>query len=653
MNRTTIIFLALAVLLAHALSLHQTKESAFAAPYDRAHVAFRLGRNLVHSETPRWNPGRELVESYPSPLWVGFCAVAERATVSPSVATQTLGILCILATVVVLAQFSTDRMAGLIAPALLAVSGSAAASGASGTEMPLAMLLSTTTFLAFERRWPRVFALALCLMVLTRPGGLALVVGFAALEFLDPPRAVAGRSSLRPALLSPAVLVLLMAVVRRALTGSWLSPYLGDLVALDPGRIALGASYLKSFLLASGSAVLVVLPAALFLAGRLSATGRRALVLFLFWIAAMTLSGGDSLPMWVTMAPIVPLLFLAVQEAMTRVMDRRPRLAPAMWTVLLAAVGASALVSKSPGDVGPIPIGELHRAWMQPDPRMRAAFGHQLGRLGLLEEIHEVERLRSLGIFLRDRIDATSDVLTLWPGAVGYLSRKNVFDLLGRASPLKPGGRVHSWNGLPKVDLVQRLASGAAYVVAFIDPPSEGTTPLLFLHELLRRYDEVGDREQRLLDLLAVLSSYELVSVPVPARSDALEVPSTTPFLLLQAKRLSLSPRVELELDGRDFRVLVHHGGHQQVVDLKVELQGANGEVWTLRPTGVFAPGPGLKARTDIMIYPTGERPIVALAGRLPAEHGAKLLTASLHNPGSADDSRLVAVGKPVALELQ
>src|SRR5512134_226939 len=71
MNRGTVILLALAILLAHTFAIHQTPQAGdIAAPYEIAHVAYRLGRNLVHEGAALWNPGGLPVESYPSALWV-------------------------------------------------------------------------------------------------------------------------------------------------------------------------------------------------------------------------------------------------------------------------------------------------------------------------------------------------------------------------------------------------------------------------------------------------------------------------------------------------------------------------------------------------------------------------------------------------------
>ena len=151
MNRVTVVLLALALLLAHSLAIHQSTTGSLGPPYDIAHVAFRVARNLVHEGSATWLPAGTVVEAYPSPLWVGICYLAERFYASPITVTQVTGFACMLGAIFFVAQFSAKRLVGLVAPVLLAVSGCAAAAGASGTEAPLAMLLVTLAVLAFER----------------------------------------------------------------------------------------------------------------------------------------------------------------------------------------------------------------------------------------------------------------------------------------------------------------------------------------------------------------------------------------------------------------------------------------------------------------------------------------------------------------------
>jgi hypothetical protein len=119
MNRGTVILVALAILLAHTFAIHQIpKNGDIAAPYEIAHVSYRLGRNLVYEGAALWNPGGAPAESYPSVMWVLVSALAARVYLSPGFVAQGLGLCAALATVIVLAQFSPKRASGLIAPLL-------------------------------------------------------------------------------------------------------------------------------------------------------------------------------------------------------------------------------------------------------------------------------------------------------------------------------------------------------------------------------------------------------------------------------------------------------------------------------------------------------------------------------------------------------
>ncbi len=610
-----------------------------------------MARNLVRHGLLTWNPGAITAESYPSALWIAIAAAAEHRYFSPVVITQGLGILCGLGTVVALAQFSAKRMAGLIAPLLLASSGAAAAAGASGTEAPLAMLVVTTAFLAFEWGWKRILALALGLLVATRPEGFPLAIAFLILERFDRP--VNRQGLRRPSLVRwyvvPLVACLGMLAYRMLVLDSALSPFGRTIATFDGERILLGLAYLESYFVCSGSAPLLVLPAGLLLTGRLPGRARRALLLFFVWAAVVAWGGGDGLPFWNGLAAVVPLSLLSIQGSITWIMDRWRRFFAIGWALLALAFGFSFLTSKVPGDIGPLPLEEIHRTWMRPSPTLAAAYDRPLGRLGLLQEIREVEHLRPLGIFLRDNVKDPSSIATFWPGAVGYLSRKRIYDLLGRAYPTQGSLTTVSWRGRKRVDLVREIERGADYIVPLIGALAEGMTATDFVESWQKRFDADPPSDERMRQLITALGQYELVSVPVPDQGQEAESPATNPFLLLRKKELELTPRVEAGLEGGVLEVLVHHRGHHQVVDLVVRATGATGEEFRLRPTGEWiAEGEKVAARTSILLYETGPRPILLLRGELPAGVETGTLHVQLHNPGMRSSGALSTVSAPV-----
>ncbi len=650
MNRTTVVLFALVILLSHGLAIHQTSEGAFAAPYELAHVAYRLARNLVHLGSAAWNPGGAMVESYPSPLWVLLCAAAERLYLRSGLFSQVLGVVSMLATIGLLAQFSPKRMAGLVAPLLLAASGSAAAAGTSGTEMALVMLLLTAAFLAFERGWHRLLSALLALLVVARPEGMPLVLVFAVLFVLGPRAAGTTRRPPGRVFALPLIAALVGLLLRRSWTGAWLSPTESGLLQADRAQWGLGLRYLQGFLASSGSAFLLALPLALLAVGKLSATGRRALAVALVWCALVAGAGGDALPMWNALAPVLPLLFLSVQEAITELLDRAPRLAPAAWTLLLLAVGGSFLVSKTPGDLGPLLLERFQRWWMEPSEPLARAYGRPLGRQGLATEIREVERLRSLSAFLRERVGQTSTILTPWPGTVACLSRKRVFDLLGRATPAPGETRPASWRGRPRLDLVRMFQLEPDYVVVLLEGLEVGSSPVQILRRWLDHYDLQGDEERRLFELLSALSPYELISVPVSEEAPLAPTVTPRPYLLLRNRRLGLSPSLEIVCDGTEFRVLALHQGPQQVVDLKVWVVDQAGRTWAMSPTGGFVEGAvdEVSTRTGVLLYSTGPRPIQMVRGNLPRGLRVVEVDARLYNPGTFGDSPLAGIGPGV-----
>jgi len=653
MNRGTVILLALAILIAHTFAIHQSPAGDIARPYEIAHVAYRLGRNLVYEGAALWNTGGPPVESYPSALWVLVSAMAARVYLSPMMVTQALGLCSALATVVVLAQFSPKRTSGLIAPVMLAASGSAAAAALSGTEAALAMWFSTSAFLAFERGWWRTLALALALLVLTRPEGSAVLLLLLVFEGLLRPRGAHERRAPRwRAFVLPGVVVGATLVARRALTGSWLSPFAAPLLEVEPARWRIGAEYLASFVFSSGFGLLFLAVILSLCAGRSSAMGTRSLALAGLWWAVVALSGGDELPFWNALVPVLPLFFLGVQECLRVWMDERASLARAVWPLLCASLIAAFLVSRVPADLGPLRIEGLLARWQTPRGELAAAFPRPLGRLGLLEEVRAVEHLRTVGVFLRQRVGADAVILTAWPGAIGYLSRKEVLDLAGRAWPLPGHERPLSWRGVSRVDVVASLSSDVDYIVPVIGTLNLKAAPGNFLIGWLERYDTIGHTERRFRELLKALSAFMLVSVPVPAESSAPSEPSERPFFLLQRREIEMIPVLTLEVEDDVVRVLARHEGHQQVVDLCVRATRSDGEELYLSPPGAWLRAPPLDARTSLLIFPTGTRAIELIEARVPAElHGANV-TAWLHNPGMRPEGPLSPVGSPVTGKL-
>ena len=169
MNRTTAIFLALGILLAHALSIHRDYRWQFAEPFDQAHVAYTLGENLADGNGPvlddhEGSPG---LQAYPSPLWVGLAWLSSELGGAPPRVAQMVGLLMALLLISLSTRIAYDRVAGVIPPLLLVLSGTMACGAVCGTEHIAMAAFAVMAFVAFEKGSPRWFALALALLVAT------------------------------------------------------------------------------------------------------------------------------------------------------------------------------------------------------------------------------------------------------------------------------------------------------------------------------------------------------------------------------------------------------------------------------------------------------------------------------------------------------
>lgn len=639
MNRATALLLALATLLAHTLAIHDTREGEFAPPFDRAHAAFRVARNVVHEGDMSWNTDEEPLESYPSPLWVAIGTIPERLYVDPVTFSQTLGILFALATVVLVARFSPGRLAGVIAPLLLVFSGGLASAAASGDETTLFALLLTGCFLAYEARRPVALGILLALLFLTAAEGVLFALAILAFELVRRRRGTASLDApgMIAAFAPPLLVFVLASFVREAVLGHVLPAPLATLLDPEMTRWDVGFLYVRDFFLRSGIPLLVIFSIVHMLTGDLPGQAGRALILAGLWTLIVARNGADGRPFWCALVPMLPLLFVAVQAGMTVTIDSGRRyLAVGTWGAFLAALAISATVSKNPGNVGPIAMEGFMRRWMRPEEKLYTTYYRDFGRRGLRQEISQTQRLRSIGLYLRDRVDPGATILTPWPGAIGYLSRKRVYDLLGRVT-LAPGEeRLASWWGQPKVDLVASIARQPDYIICTLTASRRPPVVRLLAQQWLRLYDVVGDTPQRFLEFSKVMSKYELVSIPVPVKSDRPSVPSGPPVYILRHKGLKrLQPKVLIECDGDEFRVLAQHRGHHQLVDLEVRLLDRDGKSWGLRPTGQFELDSVVHARMGVLLYPSGTRRVQLLRGHLPDDVDAVELSAVLRNPGS------------------
>jgi hypothetical protein len=286
------------------------------------------------------------------------------------------------------------------------------------------------------------------------------------------------------------------------------------------------------------------------------------------------------------------------------------------------------------------------------EPRARPPFGYdgRLGRLGEAEEIKTTERLRGIGIYLRDQLDPNHSVLTPWPGAIGYLSRLNVIDVFGRTSPPPGAVRTRSWTGCPRADVLDILRERPDYIV-----------PLIRLQRLAPTLDETADawatdidigKGERREAVKEQLSSYDLVTVPY-VRPTRLGTFPRNRFFLLRRRDLELAPVLHLQVEGDTFRVEVEHNSVDQIVDLRVELIDSKGKTLTLRPNGSFESAPNLLARSSLLLTRTGMRRFELVEGEIPRGLQAVELRAALLNPGASRTDGFSPAGAEARLTLR
>lgn len=651
MNRIIALFVALAMLLAHALAIHDDGFGRFAFPYDQAYAALRLARNLVYDDQLAWNPGSPAFESYPSMLWVAVCAVAERIGpamhLSTNLLVQSTGIVAALGTIVVMSRFRADRSASLIAPLFLAASGAFAAGAASGLETTLVAFLGVASFHALERGRTAWFGLFASLAVLAHPLGGLLVGAMAAIRALGRPNDDEGepRRVGWIAFAAPIGVYAGTAMLRFASTGFALPPDLYALLHPDPGQIRSGIVSVREFAIVGVIPLLLVFPATRLVAGSLSRMGAHAVFLALAWCALMALSGQSPLPFHVAFVPALPFVCLAVQEGMIAALDgvSALRRRVTLGVFGLALVG-SAFASRTPADLGPLRIQHLHEAWLRPSASARFDCEQPLGRLGLQEEIDVSRRLRKAGIYLREYAEPTATVLTPWPGSIGYLSRLAVHDVLGRTDPADVLDRPNSWSRRERVDVLAALRRDADFVVPFAAARARPPTRAEMARSWFEGLDEAGldalapSASSRVAEIEAALSRYELITVPVEDYTSERAAIGREPFLLLRNVRLDQRPRLEVRLVGGEIRVGLRRTHTPQLAELELRLIDGRERAWTVRPEGTLDAACRARVRVGLLLYDSGSREIELCRVALPP-HPEGLAwvnaTARLLNPGS------------------
>jgi len=652
MNRSIALFVALAVLVAHAFAIHSDASGDLAAPGELAYAAFRVARNIAYEHSWSWNFGAASADAYPSTLWVWLCAVSERLYWPTHLFAAAVGLGASLLTMVVASRFHSDRIASLIAPLLLAISGAFAACAVSGTEWPLFMLFVLTAFASLEKDYHRLLALALVLAGWTRPEGWLFAGALFVMQLVRRKRE--GRGALWPFALVTVGAVAL-GWLRTSQGGSWISPTLAHIFEYEPERWRNGLPDLLSFAAVSASPLLVCFAAWYLLRGRLSDTGRRALELATLWCVIAVAAGGGRESFHRAFLPALPLALIAAQEGMICALNSPKRwVRSTAWTAFFGAVLLAGISSRSSGDLGPVPLEEW-RETLGEKTAGAGAFGYadDLGRAGLDEELGTSTLLRAIGVYLRDQTDPHAVIGSPWPGSIGYLSHREVWDMLGRATATAEGAELRSWFGRPRVDLAAELARRPDYLVPRSSLARRVPSPDELAEEWLRGMDEDPSNSAHIAGVRAALDDYELITVPI-RRALGRNAPNRRdPVHLLRARRLDLQPQLSIELEDGELRVLLRHDGSEQLAHLRVWIEDAAGHTRALNPRGGIEKQLNVYARVNLLLYPTEEREVRAFQAQLGSVAGdIARVRAVLINPHAKNDSDYDRVSAEAVLEL-
>jgi hypothetical protein len=654
MNRSIALFVALAVLVAHSLAISTNSAGGLASPYDQAFVAYNIASRWVFEGSFSWSPGQSGFASHASPLWVAICAVGERLYLPINHFVRIVGILSTATAFILASRFHSDRVASLITPMLLAISGIMAAAAVSGTETALLTMLVTFAFLAFERNWQRSTGVALCLCGLLRSEAWVLLPVFLFLRYRARRREKRGVNGPPAASLwifaAPLCGLFLMTGLRWRETGLALPAWVLDLAHLDRPRIGQGLAYLQSFILTAASPFLLLY--SLWYAGRrrLSHTGAHALAVFFAWAGIIVVQGGGTTPFTESMVPVLPIALISAQEAMITALNSLYRpIRMLAWASFVGAALASTMASLPPIKQEQSTLGKLQRAWTSARAQPRYGFDDALGRVGLDEEQRATRSLRSIGLFLRDHADPTSTVLTPWPGSIAYLSHLQVRDLLGHTSVAAPNDYALPQSPRPRVDVLAALAHEPDYIVPYWR--QHGAEPDFghLAREWRLALDSQAELPGRQQQLEAVLAGYEVLTIPL--RSAGGGGMSNARLPILRKRSLGLTPRISAIVDEAGMRVLLNHAGQEQLADLVIWRNIESGTRLFMTPIGQSSKDPAVRARSNLLLAQTGERPVTLFSiGMDASARETEEWRVCLVNPGSRLDSTCGPIAEEVRI---
>ncbi len=315
--------------------------------FDDAFVFFRYAENIARGQGWVYTAG-ERVEAYTSFTWTALLALAAALGAAKTkmglvVVSKGLGalfglctVLCLEATAPLVSPHTANPWRGATALTFLALSAPFAAWGVGSLETPLAALLcvaavrfqlSDRVTLPRRKRWPRS-ALLFALGALTRPEILCLFLVSAGFDLIVDLKTRRVRQNLQANLIWLAAFALPCAahlLWRHAYYGQWLPNTYYAKVAGDQQTWVRGTSYVGSALVELGIGPCLLAAIVPFLiARRFSAQVSYLLLLTLSYLLVIALEGGDWMPAFRFVAPILPLVALLLEAGANEAYDHWP-----------------------------------------------------------------------------------------------------------------------------------------------------------------------------------------------------------------------------------------------------------------------------------------------------------------------------------------